>query len=180
MSVPEYARDGVMSESFESRLVLAATAPRPSRPTSTPAAAARPKKANGRRRANRLTSSNTSLASWLSSQCAISPPLREAWWARSVTGPDSSELDAMAPSSFANPCRVPVSRSFCVLPWLLSSSRAWLSRDFAWVLVSATTFAASSFAVPATCRPASVAVSFTCPASSLAASRLPPDSDPVA
>ena len=85
----------------------------------------------------------------------------------------------MAPSSFANPCTVPVSRSFCVLPWLLSSSRAWLSKDLAWVLVSATTFAASSLAVPATWRPASAAVSFTCAASSLAASRLLPGSDSV-
>ena len=144
-----------------------------------PAAAASPKKANGRRRAKRLTSSKTSVASLFSSQCAISPPLREACWARSVSGPDSLEPDAMAPSSLANPCSVPASRSFCVLPWLLSSSRAWLSKDLAWVLVSATTFAASSLAVPATWRPASVAVSFTSAACSLATSFLLPDSDSV-
>ena len=79
------------SSSVESRLVRVATVLRVTRPASTPASPQSARKATGRRRPKERTASSTSAGSRSCSQWAISPPFAEAWCARSVSGPDSSE-----------------------------------------------------------------------------------------
>src|SRR4029453_7108843 len=171
-----YARAGVTSVS-ESTLVFAATAPRVNRPATTPAAAAKARKVPGRRRANRLTSSNRSAGSWLSSQCENSATRRDASWARSVIGPDSSDCAAIEPNSDAQPLSFDARFDCWFLAWPRSSDRVWSTRFLVWYFASSATWVASPLATSFTPEAASAAVSLTLAASLLAVSTVESPSD---
>src|SRR4051794_1185090 len=136
----------------------ASTAPRVSRPATTPAATAPRRKAPGRRRATPRSSSTSSPGLRVSSQPAASCTRAAACWARSVAIPLCPPAPlAIACSSAARSRRLAVALSFCTRLCSSTCCPACAVRSLTCRRPSASTCLPSSAAVPTTCLPDSCA-----------------------